>query len=217
MVESNPRCLSSLERWFFSVFCFLIPTTNSCICWRAGLSGSTKLVQHNLLFLYVPAFCERRQAIAEATLGLMNVPPTCLPDSAEHMQFLMYACQRPRSQALKLICCPDHWIPAVWPWSSWTAVISHIGISVLHERERLCSVCCWSVSGGYSCIASWAGRSQSWQVAAQSADVWREGALAKLSQVQNQPTPHLVLAWISFLFGYCLLSVWRLSAHFSFW
>ena len=69
--------------------------------------------------------------------------------------------------------------------------------------------CHWSLSGGYSCTVSWGGRSQSCHLPARSLCRRRGwGALAKLSGVQNQPTPHLALAQISFLF--------RLPAHFPF-
>lgn len=148
----------------------------------------------------------------------MNVPTMCLPVSTEHMQFLMCACQRPCSQALKVIYCLDHWIPAVWPWNSWTEVISHIGISVLSEREQwLCSVCYWSLSGGYGCIASWAGTSQSCHLPAQS--LCRRVARGSTDKAFSSSEPaHTSTSFSLNQFSLRILSaVWRLYAHFPFW
>lgn len=72
--ESIPRCLCSSERLFSVVFCFLKPTTILVLSWRAGLLGSTKVLQHKESSAFPwPAPCKRRQVLSASA----HVSPSC--------------------------------------------------------------------------------------------------------------------------------------------
>lgn len=72
--ESIPRCLCRFVRLFSIVLCFLIPTTILVLSWRAGLLGSTKVLQHReSTALAWPGPCKLRQVLSASA----HISPSC--------------------------------------------------------------------------------------------------------------------------------------------
>lgn len=69
--ESIPRCLCSFVRLFSIVLCSLMPTTILVLCWRAGLLGCTKVLQHRKSSAFAwPGPCKQRQVLSASALFL---------------------------------------------------------------------------------------------------------------------------------------------------